>query len=168
MHEVSRGAAIGLLVLVTAACASSGKPGHAPAPTSASTPPSTATSRSTSAASRPTTPPTAKGTPTPTTMTTGIPAARTPSQACLQAMVALKSAGADTLPPSDPAVEKALSECDGVAEWRGGLDAVPAALGYASAAEIKDQVFVNDLQVVCAGNAATPTCQDASRQGLLR
>jgi hypothetical protein len=82
-------------------------------------------------------------------------------------MMALKNAGADSLPPSDPAVVKALNACNGVAEWRGGLESVPAALGYASASELNDQGFVNDLQVVCAGNSTTATCKDASERGLL-
>jgi hypothetical protein len=62
---------------------------------------------------------------------------------------------------------RALTACRDVAEWIGGLDAVPGALGYSSPSELNDETVINDLQVVCSGSPKTPTCKDAQRRGLL-
>lgn len=97
----------------------------------------------------------------------GFPESAEPRAVCLQAMSALEEAGADTVEPSDPAVSNTLKACRTVAEWRGGLEAVPGALGYDSAEDLNEQVLKNDLQVVCIGNLGTPVCKEALRKELL-
>lgn len=99
-----------------------------------------------------------------------VPQGSQPSPACVQALAAMEAAGGGTLEPSDPVVLKTLTSCKTVAEWRGGLAAVPGAMGYQQASEINDKTFVNDVQVVCRygkTNSSTSVCVDAEHLGLL-
>lgn len=96
----------------------------------------------------------------------GLPSPAEPTAACLMAFTAWEKAGADTLEPDDRAVVKTLNVFSSLAEWLGGLRAVPAALGYSSPSEINDTTVLNDLQIVC-GNAKTKVCRNAVKLGVL-
>ena len=156
-------AAVVAAAVLLAGCSSAGMPGPAPVPDS---PPPTAITETPSpmpATSNASSGPANDESEDPD----GFPQSVEPRAVCLQAMSALEDAGADTLEPSDPAVTKTLRACRTVAEWRGGLEAVPGALGYDSPVELNDQVLTNDLQVVCIGNRGTPVCKEALRKKLL-
>lgn len=96
----------------------------------------------------------------------GLPEPTEPTAACLTAFTAWGKAGADTLEPNHKAVVNTLNACGTVAEWLGGLRAVPEALGYASAGELNDTTVLNDLQIVC-GNAMTKVCRNAVKLRVL-
>lgn len=82
-------------------------------------------------------------------------------------MEALEVAGADSLEPDAAPVRKTLTACRDVAEWLGGLYAVPGALGYTSGKDLNDEAVTGDLQSLCAASPRTATCKDAKNRGLL-
>lgn len=96
-----------------------------------------------------------------------MPEAAKPRAGCLQALSSLQEAGADTVEPGNPALNKALTDCQDVAQWRGGIESIPAALGYTSK-DINAQLIADDLEIVCMGELNLPVCSDAIRLGVLK
>lgn len=95
-----------------------------------------------------------------------LPKPTEPTAACLMAFSAWEKGGADTLDPNHKAVVNTLNACGTLAEWLGGLQAVPEALGYESAGELNETTVLNDLQIVCS-NARTKVCRNAVKLGVL-
>ena len=95
-----------------------------------------------------------------------VPAAAKPSARCNSAFAAWEPKGAD-IDPTDPLVVATLTGCSGVAEWRGGLEAHPQALDYASASEIGPGNVRSDLLILCDAKRQSAVCADAVRLQIL-
>lgn len=90
-----------------------------------------------------------------------VPAAAPVSKGCDAAFKAWEPKGG-AVEPSDPLVVATLTKCANVAEWRGGLEAHPAALDYETASEIGPGTIRSDLLIICGSEQrGTPVCADA-------
>lgn len=97
-----------------------------------------------------------------------VPAAAPVSGACEAAFKAWEPKGG-AVEPSDPLVVATLTRCANVAEWRGGLEAHPAALDYEKTSEIGPGTIRSDLLIICGigQQQGTPVCADALKLKIL-